>query len=144
MLGYGAGTGATTGAFGLSNATRSGLAAWTVTGDVVGVARSSYNVVNAQESLADFAGFAPTVGWGTGAMRGARSLNQMAGSDFLENTGRLGGELYDTDTLRQLDKYLARRGVTLKVGDQFVPAGRAGAFSRDGSTLVLLSNPTKI
>jgi len=67
----------------------------------------------------------------------------MAGSDFLENTGRLGGELYDTDKLRQLDKYLARRGVTLKVGDQFVPAGRAGAFSRDGSTLVLLSNPTK-
>lgn len=79
LAGYGAGTGAATGTFGMSNALRSGISAWTVTGDVVGVAQSSYNVLNAQESLADLAGFAPSLGWGVGAWRNASRLNSIAG-----------------------------------------------------------------
>ena len=33
--------------------------------------------------------------------------------------------------------------MTLKVGDEFVPDGMAGGFARDGSQLVLRSNPTR-
>jgi hypothetical protein len=57
--------------------------------------------------------------------------------------GWLGGKPYSADKLRQLEGYLQRRGVTLKVGDEFVPPGAAGAFARDGSELLLPSNPTK-
>ena len=66
--------------------------------------------------------------------------------DFVGDTGRLGGQLYDPKKLAQLEGYLGRRGVTLKVGDEFVPAGKAGGFaaSPDGSaTLFLRSNPTQ-
>jgi hypothetical protein len=64
------------------------------------------------------------------------------GMDFVESTGRLGGELYDAGKLAKLERYLDRRGIKLKVGDEFVPDGKAGGFAQDGSSLVFRSNPT--
>ena len=58
-------------------------------------------------------------------------------------TGWLGGKLYDPRKLEQLGRYLERRGVTLKVGDEHLPPGLSGAFARDGSELILGSNPTE-
>jgi hypothetical protein len=63
------------------------------------------------------------------------------GADFLP--GRLGGELYDAGKLAQLEGYLGRRGITLNVGDEFLPAGRAGGFNAGERTLSLRSNPTQ-
>ena len=60
--------------------------------------------------------------------------------------GRLGGELYDSSRLGKLGSYLERRGVTLKVGDEFLPPGKGGGFlaKADGSAeLLLRSDPTK-
>ena len=65
------------------------------------------------------------------------------GTDFIEGTGRLGGDLYDKSKLAKMEKYMEKRGVEFKVGDEFVPWGKAGGFAQDGSKLVLLSNPTK-
>lgn len=69
-----------------------------------------------------------------------------SGTDFLDGMGRRGGQLYDPNKLAQLEGYLGRRGVTLKVGDEFVPAGKEGGFgaSPDGmATLLLRNNPTQ-
>lgn len=66
----------------------------------------------------------------------ATSLAAKVELDFVDDTGRRGGDLYDTGKLAKLEDYLSRRGVTLKVGDEFVPHGMPGGFSRDGSTLV--------
>lgn len=63
------------------------------------------------------------------------------GTDFM--AGRLGGELYDAGKLAQLEGYLGRRGVTLQVGDEFLPVGKAGGFNAAEGTLSLRSNPTQ-
>ena len=69
LMGYGAGAGASSGTFAMHNAVRSGLQAWTITGDVVGMAQSSYNVIGGQADWSDGLGFLPTVGWAAGASR---------------------------------------------------------------------------
>jgi len=69
--------------------------------------------------------------------------NSLRGADFLGDTGRLGGQLYDPKKLAQLEGYLGRRGVKLRVGDEFLPPGKAGGFAQDGSSLSLKSNPTQ-
>ncbi len=69
-----------------------------------------------------------------------------SGFDFVEETGWLGGRLYDPGKLDKLGNYLARRGVTLKVGDKYVPPGMGGGFlakSNGTAELILRSNPTK-
>lgn len=63
------------------------------------------------------------------------------GTDFM--AGRLGGELYDAGKLAQFEGYLGRRRVTLRVGDEFLPAGKAGGFNAAERTLSLRSNPTQ-
>ncbi|OSZ63596.1 hypothetical protein CAP40_17880 [Sphingomonas sp. IBVSS2] len=62
-------------------------------------------------------------------------------TDFIE--GRLGGVLYDTTKLGRLEGYLGRRGVTLQVGDEFLPLGKAGGFDAVNGRLALKSNPTE-
>ncbi|MCX6901908.1 MAG: hypothetical protein NTW03_00190, partial [Verrucomicrobia bacterium] len=64
------------------------------------------------------------------------------GVDFMA-AGRLGGGLYDAGKLGQLEGYLGRRGVTLQVGDEFLPAGKVGGFNAAEGTLSLRSNPTQ-
>lgn len=69
-----------------------------------------------------------------------------ATSDFLEETGRLGGVLYGEQKLAMLKNYLNRRGVELLVGDEHLPTGKAGGFdgfSPNGPKIVLRSNPTE-
>ena len=65
------------------------------------------------------------------------------GTDYIDDVGRLGGQIYSPEKLAQLEQYLARRGVTLKVGDEFLKQGKAGGFARDGSELILRNNPTQ-
>jgi hypothetical protein len=62
--------------------------------------------------------------------------------DFVEGTGRLGGELYDTNKLSQLNGYLNRRGVELRVGDDYLPLGKGGGFDAEQGILYLRDNPT--
>lgn len=64
-------------------------------------------------------------------------------ADFVDMSGRVPSTLYDSAKLGRLERYLGRRGVTLKVGDEFVPDGAAGPFSRDGTSMVLRSNPAQ-
>uniref|UniRef100_UPI001F451BD3 RHS repeat-associated core domain-containing protein n=1 Tax=Paenibacillus wulumuqiensis TaxID=1567107 RepID=UPI001F451BD3 len=63
--------------------------------------------------------------------------------DFVEDTTRLGGKLYKQKDLEMLAKYLERRGVTLKVGDEYLPLNKGGAFDGSTATLYLRSNPTE-
>jgi Metallopeptidase toxin 4 len=65
------------------------------------------------------------------------------GLDLAGGAGRLGGELYPASRLPVLERFLARRGITLQVGDEFVPAHAAGAFDSAGGRILLRSNPTK-
>ncbi len=64
------------------------------------------------------------------------------GQDLIEASGRLGGEIYSASKLRQLESYLSRRGITLKVGDEHLPPNGAGAFNYAKGELLLRSNPT--
>ena len=84
--------------------------------------------------------------------RGLGALDDVAGAaglaraakgttDFIE--GRLGGALYDPVKLGRLEGYLGRRGITLQVGDEFLPLGKAGGFDAVNRRLALRSNPTK-
>uniref|UniRef100_UPI0027BA8A80 zincin-like metallopeptidase toxin domain-containing protein n=1 Tax=Acidovorax sp. TaxID=1872122 RepID=UPI0027BA8A80 len=62
--------------------------------------------------------------------------------DAIEGIGRLGGALYPSTKLGQLDRYLAKRGITLKVGDEHLPYGKAGGFDASHGELLLRSEPT--
>jgi hypothetical protein len=42
-----------------------------------------------------------------------------------------------------LEKYLAKRNVTLRVGDKFLPEGAGGSFDAIHRTLTVGSNPTE-
>ncbi|MEK4245261.1 zincin-like metallopeptidase toxin domain-containing protein [Psychrobacillus sp. FSL K6-2684] len=63
--------------------------------------------------------------------------------DYVEDTGRLGGKYYSEKDLKLLGNYLGKRGVTLKVGDEFLPPGKGGGFNYNTGELVLKSNPTQ-
>ena len=63
--------------------------------------------------------------------------------DYVEDTARLGGKLYSENDLRMLGNYLKKRGVTLKVGDEYLPPGKGGGFSYNTDELILRSNPTQ-
>ena len=67
----------------------------------------------------------------------------MKTTDFIDETPRLNGTLYDSKKLQQLENYLRRRGIELKVGDEFLPLGKAGGFNAETGTLYLKSNPTQ-
>ncbi len=49
--------------------------------------------------------------------------------------------MYSPKKLSQLESYLGKRGVELRVGDEHVPLGKAG-FNSDQGILFLRSNPT--
>jgi hypothetical protein len=49
------------------------------------------------------------------------------GADYM--AARFGGELDHAGKLAQLEGYLGRRGITLQVGDEFLPAGKVGGFN---------------
>ncbi|MGK5510481.1 zincin-like metallopeptidase toxin domain-containing protein [Brevibacillus formosus] len=63
--------------------------------------------------------------------------------DYVEETTRFGGKLYSEKDLKLLGKYLEKRGVTLKVGDEFLPPNKGGAFNANDGELYLRSNPTQ-
>ncbi|SHN80669.1 WXG100 family type VII secretion target [Paenibacillus sp. ov031] len=63
--------------------------------------------------------------------------------DFVDETGRLGGKLYGEKDLNLLGNYLDKRGVNLKVGDEFLPPGKGGGFNYNTGELILKSNPTQ-
>ncbi|MGX1826665.1 zincin-like metallopeptidase toxin domain-containing protein [Paenibacillus taichungensis] len=63
--------------------------------------------------------------------------------DFVDETGRLGGKLYSEKDLNLLGNYLDKRGVNLKVGDEFLPPGKGGGFNYNTGELILKSNPTQ-
>ncbi|EPY05634.1 Rhs core protein with extension [Paenibacillus alvei TS-15] len=65
-----------------------------------------------------------------------------AGVDFIEET-RYGGKLYSERDIQLLNNYLEKRGVKLKVGDEFLPPGKGGGFNYITDELVLRSNPTQ-
>ncbi|WP_414852253.1 zincin-like metallopeptidase toxin domain-containing protein [Brevibacillus sp. IT-7CA2] len=66
-----------------------------------------------------------------------------ANIDYIEENGRLGGKIYSEKDVKLLGKYLEKRGVTLKVGDEFLGAGKGGAFDATNGALYLRSNPTQ-
>lgn len=49
--------------------------------------------------------------------------------DFIEGETRLGGQTYGAEKLAKLGVYLERRGIDLKIGDEFLPPRKAGGFS---------------
>ena len=63
--------------------------------------------------------------------------------DYVEETGRLGGKHYSEKDMKLLGNYLEKRGVTLKVGDEFLPPGKGGGFNYNTGELVFKSNPTQ-
>lgn len=63
--------------------------------------------------------------------------------DYIGETPRLNGTLYDPKKLKQLENYLSKRGIILKIGDEFLPPGKAGGFDAVSGTLYLRSNPTQ-
>ncbi len=63
-------------------------------------------------------------------------------TDFVGDVGRLDGTLYSPKKLGQLESYLGKRGVELRVGDKFVPPGKAGGFDSQNGVLFLRDNPT--
>jgi hypothetical protein len=63
--------------------------------------------------------------------------------DFVDETGRLGGKLYIEKDLKFLDNSLEKRGIILKVGDEFLPLGKGGGFNYNTGELILKSNPTQ-
>jgi len=63
-------------------------------------------------------------------------------TDFISDVGRRGGKFYNAKKLTQLEGYLNRRGIELRVGDEFVPFGKAGGFNADQGFLILRDNPT--
>ena len=71
-----------------------------------------------------------------GARRAARDADAMAG-------GRLGGAHFPESRIPTLSRYLSQRGIELRVGDEFLPPGKAGGFSAQGEVLLLRSNPTR-
>ncbi|WP_367017811.1 hypothetical protein [Priestia koreensis] len=50
-------------------------------------------------------------------------------NDYVEETGRLGGKHYSEKDLRLLGNYLEKRGVKLKVGDEFLPQEKEEALT---------------
>ena len=85
------------------------------------------------------------IGGGSAADAASSASAASGANDFIDSgpTGRLGGQLYPVDKLQQLASYLARRGVALKVGDEhMLSSTMRGGFAKDGSELVLGSNPT--
>ena len=75
LMGYGAAAGAASGTFSMVNTMRTGPQAWAITGDIVGVAQSSYNVLNAQEPWSEGPGFLPMLGAGAAASRNLRGIH---------------------------------------------------------------------
>ena len=63
--------------------------------------------------------------------------------DYIEATPRLNGTLYDSKKLKQLERYLNKRGIQLRVGDEFLPPNKAGGFDAVSGILYLRSNPTQ-
>jgi RHS repeat-associated protein len=87
-------------------------------------------------------------GAGAAAAKGLKAASILGQStlaatetDFM--AGRLGGELYSADKLKKLESYLDRRGFKLQIGDEFLPAGKAGGFNATERTVMFRSNPTK-
>lgn len=70
------------------------------------------------------------------------STTDYVGGVEIYDVGRLGGELYSPKKLSQLEGYLSRRGIELRVGDEHVPFGKAGGFNADEGFLILRDNPT--
>lgn len=64
------------------------------------------------------------------------------GIDFMD-VGRHGGEIYGTERLGKLSRYLDRRGVELVVDDPVMLRMRRAGFASDGSRLYLPSDATK-
>jgi hypothetical protein len=76
---------------------------------------------------------------------GVRSSSRVT-SDFAADAEELGGQLYGADKLGKLERYLARRNVTLEVGAADLPKNKAGRFiaNSDNGTarLLLKADPT--
>ena len=78
-------------------------------------------------------------------LNGTRALNGVnKAQDAIEAT-RVAGVLYGEQRLAKLSRYLEKRGVILKVGDEFLDADKVGglAYGRCPAELLLRSNPTK-
>ena len=78
-----------------------------------------------------------------GVARAGRQSNAVRGMDFMSKVGSRGGKIYDPQKLEQLKGYFERRGITLEVGDQFVPVGKSGGFDGTHRKMVLRSEPTE-
>lgn len=71
------------------------------------------------------------------------NIAKISAIDAIDSTGRLGGRLCSPDKLTQLEGYIARRGITLRVGEEFAPAGTAGAFDYGKGEVTFLSDRTQ-
>jgi RHS repeat-associated protein len=85
-------------------------------------------------------------GWAVGKLAGAigSRLNPRATTDAL--LGARGGQLYPAAKLSMLEKFFERRGIPVKIGDEFLDNGQAAGFNtyKDGSAkFVFGSNPTQ-
>jgi hypothetical protein len=133
------GTGST---FAATGAVRSGLQAWSVAGDVVGVGRSSYNVLNAQESWADGLGFLPTVGWGSAAWTNARALNSIAGLNGrigeVGDFSKLVGGKIRTSEMNGIASVLEHQHATKIIFDSPLAALRQGNYFHPETNLIHL------
>jgi hypothetical protein len=63
--------------------------------------------------------------------------------DFVAGAGRIEGAPYGATRLAQLEAYLSRRGITLKVGDDFLDPTKVGGFDAGSGQMLLRSNPTR-
>ena len=79
----------------------------------------------------------------TQGLRKAKNVTNGNVIDFIDQTPRLNGTLYGSKKLKQLEKYLGKRGIELKVGDEFLPQNMGGAFDPVNGVIYLRSNPTQ-
>ncbi|WP_285889144.1 pre-toxin TG domain-containing protein [Paenibacillus glycanilyticus] len=115
-----------------------------VTGERLSVADRWAEGIGATLSVVPIPGLKYLGKYGTSEIIDAsRGLAKGTNLDFINETGRLGGNLYTKKDLKLLGNYLGRRGVSLKVGDEYLPPGKGGGFNYITDELVLRSNPTQ-
>ncbi len=88
---------------------------------------------------------APMVGGGAArATKGVAAGGTLLGGEGMTmGATRLGGELFPASRLPVLERHLARRGVTLQVGDELLPFGKAAGFDAKAGRMVFMNNPTR-
>jgi hypothetical protein len=108
----------------------------------VAVTQATRNLINGERNLGDALAFAPALGVAAKQLTKISGLLPRAGNvpksgDLMSEAGQLGGDLFPTDKIPGLVKYLDRRGI-------YVHEAMNGSFDGVRGVMTLPRNPTKL